>query len=131
MPTDAELTKTQENRGFRSVTRYKFDHSGYRWAEVISEEGQGLSYNASSLIHLPTQYYFTFGQYRLEWTPGRKTKIERSSGNLDWGKKFSQFEDWLHDLREEVDAPDMWAIALQHKKLADLSLSPDEDTNLP
>src|SRR5260370_17240081 len=130
MLTDAALTKTQKNLVFRSVKRFKFDPSDFQWNEVISEEGYGVIFTVSSLVHLPTQYYFTFGGYELEWSPGRKTKVERESHNHNWSKKSSRFEEWLRDLKDQVDQPDLWAIALQEKTLADLSNSPDP-ANLP
>src|SRR5712691_11893996 len=131
MLTDATLTKLQKNAVFKLVSRYKFDPVDFQWKEDKHHAGYGEYFTASSLVHIPTAYYFTFGAFDVIRSPGRRTKVEREKHELRWEFIVSRLDEWLTDLKDEVDAPDLWAIALQHKKLAELSLSPDEDNNRP
>jgi hypothetical protein len=69
------------------------------------------------LTHRPTGYYFKFGVLYLDFSPGTRLKEQHEryhSGN----SRANYVNDWLRELRKEVDAPDLWAVIGQEKLLA-------------
>src|SRR6266702_458382 len=119
--TDATLTKLEKNGVLQVLTKHKFNPLDFAWRQTTVQEFTGRGYAqsfVSTLLHVQTGYYFMFGRYIVEWSPGRKNKVEREHHVSDWAIKFSLLNDWTRNLRDEVDAPDLWAMFANEQQLA-------------
>ena len=111
IPIDATLTTGEKNLLFRLILEQKFDPADFVWSELKTQEynQRGLwEYTSSRLTHRKTGYYFIIGGQKLIFSPGTLKKVETVFHEDDWGKKGTLFKEWVKDLREEVDQPDLW-----------------------
>jgi hypothetical protein len=118
MPEDATLTKTEKNRLLPLIEKCGFDPGVFEWKEVVSEEQVSVSsttFRISQLFHRSTGYYFNFGGCNDKWSPGVDRKVAEWPHDTDWKIRINSFEHWLKRLREEVGAPDLWAVVLQDR----------------
>src|SRR5260221_1281756 len=110
--TDATVTKTQRNADLELILGAGFDATDFEWSEVNLGEsyiGSETLYSVSCLTHRSTEYYFVFGESSVKCSPGSRSKVEREYKVNLWSVKFNTFRIWLQRLRQEVDAPDLWA----------------------
>jgi hypothetical protein len=94
------------------------------------EEWFGMSswsYRVSVLTHRPTGHCCIFGAYTVTFCPGTNKKIEDFGHDDKWPKKQFLCRKWLVALKEEVDAPDLWATIGQEKSLSAAAASADLD----
>jgi hypothetical protein len=123
MPKDATLTKVQKNEVFRRVSGASLRPEAFEWVtELMPEYEMGRKtddYSVSTLRHRSTGYFFTFGQYRVRFSPGIKTKVELEDHNLEWNRKFQLLAVWLRVVKEEDEAPDLWAAIESERALSD------------
>jgi hypothetical protein len=122
--TDATLTKTQKNSVFLSLRENRFDPGEFGWEEDHRTEqypGFRQDLQVSKLVHRVTGYYFVFGDLSVTFSPGevKKTQIENIS--TDGNPRDMVFHVWLRRLRQELDAPDLWATALQDRDFLQLT----------
>ena len=118
---DVTLTKTQKKAVFDWLTAAKFDPADFEWTETQHEEETrrgGFWFKASIITHRLTGYCFCFGGIYCSFIPGVKQKNDVEAHMNDWSMKASTFHMWLHRLRQEVDAPDLWASIGQEKVLS-------------
>lgn len=131
MPTDATLTRTEKNLVLKHIQECRFDPADFRWIDIESKEHGGTGsirqFSASRLIHSPTQYYFTFGGYDVEYSPGSRRKVESDRHYDNWQAKEHQLQQWLHRLKKEVEAPDLWAAVGNERALSGAVSSPLEN----
>jgi hypothetical protein len=126
--TDVTLTRTQKNTIFKLLTEAHFDPADFEWTEHPLNEDTSMGIvqsRASTLFHRPTQYYFTFGRIYSRFVPGTKNKVEAKARTND--APADCFRLWLRRLRQEVDAPDLWATIGQEKALSTAAASADLD----
>jgi hypothetical protein len=119
MATDATLTKTEKNTVFQQIVNQKFDPLEFAWTEETTQETPYPTsvYRKSVLTHCPTEYYFSFGGIVYECSPGQTDEVDsRTRPSLDY-QRFGLVSKWLERVRQEYDAPDLWAMALQDRQL--------------
>jgi hypothetical protein len=131
MPRDATLTRTQKNAVLGRIQEYGFDPVEFRWQDIETEElgpmGFSDHFTASQLIHDPTNYYFTFGGHNVIFSPGSSRKVDGERHNDNWEVKDHQLQKWLHRLKKEAEAPDLWAAVGNERALSDAVSSPLEN----
>ena len=70
MPVKKLLLPTQKNEVFSVVQRIGLNPAEFEWCEHKQRGYGGIDFElVSRLLHIPTDYYFTFGEFRLEWSP--------------------------------------------------------------
>ncbi len=84
----------------------------------------------SRISHQPTKYYFIFGEHSVHYSPGRQQKTVFESGFHSWAAKESALREWLAELRQEVDAPDLWASIGPERELANAALADEVENTL-
>ena len=127
---DVTLTQTQKNAVFNWLTAAKFDPANFDWTETQHEEETrrgGFWFKASVITHRRTGYRFCFGGIYCSFTPGLKRRNDVEVHMNDWSMKASCFHLWLHRLREEANAPDLWASIGQEKVLPTAAASTSLD----
>lgn len=124
MPEDLRLLKTQRNTILAWVRDAGLDPNEFRWDE---EEALGNSFGYSALVsiltHLPTKSYYSF---RPEWalySPGPTSRTHVSKV-LGWNDHLRLVDEWLYLVKREHEAPDLWELLRQEKKLLHLASSP-------
>jgi hypothetical protein len=127
---DFTLTRVQRNDVFGWLNRRNFDPADFEWQETESVEKLRVRTSRaliSRLVHKSTGYYFDFGRLYNRFVPGMREKIAAEEHYADWGIQASTFNLWSMRLREEVDAPDLWASVGQEKVLATAASSDGSD----
>src|SRR5690242_11683598 len=119
MPSDATLTKTERNKVFGVVEKSGLSPLDFSWSEV--EERQALhrdvAVTVSRLTHGPTSYFFQFGLNYVEFCPGAIKKQEFNRHEDFWPNKQAVLKEWLIRVREEIEAPDLWAAISNSRSL--------------
>ncbi len=73
-----------------------------------------------------------FGGLNVVYSPGTTRKEEREEHRDSWENRYSSFRAWLSCLRNEIDAPDLWAAIGQEKALfAAVSTTSNNDPFTP
>jgi hypothetical protein len=117
---DLTLKRTDRTGVLNVLQKEAFDPLDFEWESTVvshSHLGQVSRHRVSVLRHQSTGYYFRFGRYDSIWSPGWQLKTD--SG--EWttlNKRFDQVKEWLSALKDEVDAPDLWASIGQEKVLS-------------
>jgi hypothetical protein len=126
------LLKSQLNEVFEAIKEAGMSPSEFRFTEPEDEhDDQGERFTPDHyprLLHLPSKYWFRFGDNFASYTPGSES-IEQTDDNLIWVGKRAAIRMWLGNLKREIDAPDLWASFSQEDEL--LSLEPTEAVNTP
>jgi hypothetical protein len=133
MPTDATLTISKKDRLFRMLTGMNFDPADFNWSDKTQEEWDGLAahkFIVSELKYKRWDYSFSFGYYGVIACPGQDRKIEKWTHQDNWEYQEQRFEEWLRRLRNEINAPNLWASVGQEKILSNAVSSPTLN-NLP
>jgi hypothetical protein len=76
---------------------------------------------------VPTSYFFTFGSYAAQFSPGEVAKIQVQVHEGDWEFTEHLVTHWLPRVHEEATAPDLWDSVGKPTTLAVASSSPDLD----
>lgn len=123
---DATLTLSEKNEVFRWLEAAAFRPTDFRW-EIIETAEPGRyspqAVNASKLVHKATDYFFIFGAMNVAYSPGLHMKIKSEEHMQTAGLKQNSFAIWLHRLRQEVDAPDLWAVAAAEQEIIEAGAS--------
>lgn len=132
MADDVRLLKIERNAVLEIVQKFGLDPGEFSWEitnfHEYSNSGDTLHCNSSKLSHGSSGFYYTFGSYTDEYSPGYRDRVEtadvtdhRSSfldpSDTKWGKRSKALQMWLGALREEIEAPDLWACIGQEKAL--------------
>jgi len=96
------------------MVEFGLDALAFEWSEQEQNEfiqrPQFMGrYKVSVLTHRPSRYYITFGGIRVERSPGLERKVESEFHEDAWANKHRACYDWLVALKNELDAPDLWA----------------------
>lgn len=128
--TDVTLTRTQKNAVLKLLIQGEFEPADFEWTDHALNEDTPMGIvqsTASTLVHCQTGYYFNFGRIYCNFVPGTRTKVEAKAHSNDAGTRATLFGQWLRRLREEVDAPDLWATIGQEKALSTAASSANLD----
>jgi hypothetical protein len=120
MPTDVRLRTTEKNSCYRVVEQSGFDPADFRWSEQTHDEylhGNYETFRVSVLTHKPTGYFVLFGGFGVSISPGPEQRVQHYENGKETGDQLCQL--WLQELREEVDAPDLWASVAEERVLSD------------
>jgi hypothetical protein len=122
MENDVRVLRTEKNAVFEFIVQSGLDPSEFRWEEGQFEEiipNYGATYStASRLRHVPSKFYFSFGKYYDQFSPGVRNRVEMINLTTErWDVRFESLQTWLARLKEEVEAPDLWLEALQDRQL--------------
>lgn len=120
-PTDATLTKIQKNQILQLILQYGPPPNDFQWTESEQEEWSELdrwTYRVSVLTHRPSGYFCVFGAHTITTCPGLCKKIEQFRHENNWRKKETACGKWLVIVKQETDAPDLWATIGQEKALS-------------
>jgi hypothetical protein len=118
---------TEKNAVFEAVDRAGLDARAFEWRvlESYMEPSQfGANYSeASQLHHCASGYFYTFGQYIDQFSPGPTDRIESASlyeysDSNKWRNRWSALTTWLERLKEELEAPDLWQEMLKERSLS-------------
>lgn len=122
------LLKTQTNEILKAIRERGLNPSEFQWTECDSKHKPNL--RVSSLVHRPTGYYFVFDFFRYgirhvgERSPGMDASVE-TERTEHWANQCEYAMEWLGLLKQELEAPDLWAAISQETKLAEVASSPD------
>jgi phage-related protein len=127
VPDDTRLLKTQKNDVFLVVQKGGLAPTDFYWTEETrwdtSRDGNSDQFRTTVLYHTPTKFYYCFGRYSDQYSPGYEHRINAREHGDDWGYRLTIVGDWLSYLRREYDAPDLWKLLQQQSKLARLATS--------
>jgi hypothetical protein len=108
MATDATLTRIEKNSVLSAIQLFQFDPAEFEWVEIKSEEWS-QHFTVLKLVHRGTGYYITFGGLQIMYSPGDGRKVDGEIHEHVWDNKRRALNSWLQRLRDEVEAPDLWA----------------------
>ena len=126
------LERTKRNEIFELLRKNSFDPPEFKWTETkvgylstILDPGI-----VSTLVHTPTGYQFSFGLlsgcYRITFSPGREY-LESAAEGIDWNSTVELVQNWLSNLRQEIEAPNLWAEKGQYSSLIEAVTSETEN----
>ena len=128
MGHDVRLLKIERNAVFTLVQQSGLEPSDFDWkTEHIQEPGEyGVVYaDASVLLHKPTGFFYKFGVYSDQYSPGHAERIESVELSVQkWDVRIKAVAHWLSALKEEVEAPDLWQELLRERRLYRLASAP-------
>ena len=106
------LLKTQANDVLNAILANGLKPEDFAW-----DTGQTLT-----LRHTPSDYFFTFEPYAFEWghqahySPGEvSADVHRQVPS--WDGQLSLVENWLSNLKREIQAPDLWSLLSEQTAL--------------
>lgn len=124
-----DLLKTQKNAIYEILKAYELNPVEFEWAH----DGDAVPHNDSpSLEHKNSNYYFMFyiptGNYhwQYECSPGQSKPIDKEIVTLGWEQVLDQFRLWCSNLRDELEAPDLWG-SVRTFDLESIRVSPDSN----
>ena len=121
MADKATLTPVEKNRVFEYVKGSGLDPADFSWSEITFEEySMGLPDPciASQLRYKLDDFHFIFGNYSVLASPGQNKRVEHIPHRLEWGIKQRELVYWVRRVKENAEAPDLWASVGQEKVLA-------------
>jgi hypothetical protein len=136
MPKDIRLLKTLQNGVLDRVRASGIAPTEFEWETVaIKEQARGYqaSFTASRLVHVPSGFYYQFGAFNHEFSPGHLERVGREgiTTGIQRHDRLQHVTYWLRELKEQLDAPDLWAEILQERRLSQIVSSSAGFTNTP
>lgn len=120
------LLKTQANEVLNAVRKNGLDPADFAWE---LEETPTLRHTH----HL--DYFFTFhrwgktgGGHQARYCPGR-VAVRDGSVAYNWQEQLSLVEEWLANLKREIQAPDLWSLLSEQTALVQAASA--DSTNTP
>jgi len=133
------LLKTQKNEIFTLIQDYDLEPANSIWNNAtikVSSPNQGLvrgRYRVPRLIYKNSDFYFQFelypGGHKCLFSPGRD-KPFNSEIHGSWVHLTNCIKEWLHNLKREIEAIDLWAEMEKYKTSVSLTL-PEQVLNEP
>jgi len=132
--TDVRLLKPERNEVFRLVEHVGLSTSCFAWEESIDHKEPVrrslvgyFTYTVSVLVHVPSQFAYTFGKFIDQFSPGINARVEKANlifgpQNKDKVRRQTVYN-WLRRLREEVETPDLWQEMLKDRELYQIASS--------
>lgn len=125
------LTRTQTNDAFRVLRETNLDPAEFEWqkAEVDALQSFHAEAIVSKLVHKPTGYFIQFDPrdgWEVKYAPGDSLPEEEEPCD-DWLFIVGRLYRWANRLKQEIDAPDLWAEVARSRQLFDVVASPMAD----
>jgi len=120
------LRKTQKNDVLRLLQRHGLDAAGFAWGFRLLRQDTAFVGGAAvqELVHEPTGYFVVFdfrqgelADKRVLISPGVQDHEEAHAVG-GWTIALVIVNRWAHELRKELDAPDLWAEFLSARAVA-------------
>ncbi len=117
------LLQTQANDVLNAIRKNGFDPAEFAW------EIEGTP----TLRHRPSgDYFFSFdlvdyGQHQAYYCPGEDTEEEEWRGG-SWQGQLSLVEQWLTNLKREIQAPDLWSLLSEQTALVQAASTDSANT---
>jgi hypothetical protein len=120
MPSDIRLLKTAQNNVLDSVRASGIAPTQFVWETVVIQEWAGgyqCRYTTSKFVHVPSGFYYQFGAYNDTFSPGHLQRVQYEKV-VHWQSRLQVVIYWLNELKEQLDAPDLWVELLQVRQLS-------------
>ena len=130
---DARLRRVQKNEVFGWLQTVGLAPIEFKWELKLLWQAYsgGISdYKVDSLTHSHTGYYFSFGHLQDEWSPGWTARVASTENSHNWAMTKSDFGVWAKLVKADIEAPDLWATAIQSKEFASVATT-EEAENTP
>jgi hypothetical protein len=117
------LLKTQANDVLNAVRKSGLDPEDFAWELE----------NPPILRHTPSRdYYFSFepfvfGQHQAHYCPGDVSGVEYR-GAVSWEAQLSLVDEWLTNLKREIQAPDLWSLLSEQTPLVQAASADSPNT---
>lgn len=129
------LLKTQKNDVIETIVGCGLDPSEFRLEEVeLQDDGAGIYGQSAGIVskyvHIPTGHYCLFDMrehFHMTFTPGHNRPRFHASVET-WEVIRRSIIVWLSLLKEQYEAPDLWAEYVGAKKLASAIDTSSEET---
>ena len=129
---DLFLLQSQKNEVLDLINKSNLPAFNFAWDEVATARVKRT--NVSIIRYVGTDFYFQFDVYRVEphvnnhyaiFSPGDNKRVQETYTG-EWGAQCGAVVEWLINLRNEINAPDLWAaIERQQLSLEGRLLQPD------
>lgn len=131
MITIHKLLKSQKNDVFRTLQAAGLEPANFSWIDKSKVPNTGRA--VPKLEYLDGGYYFQFdmlhGDHSCTFSPGIEKIIYRER-TVNWQNQMSCVADWIHCLKRETEAPDLWQEMEKYKTSMSLAL-PEQLLNEP
>jgi len=101
------LQRTQQNEVLAAVQAADLDPGEFSWLPGSHYQG-----SQARLVHQPSDFYFNFifggNTWQCVFEPGDGVPRSHNSAG-SWYQEMQDVARWLYTLRDEVQAPDLWA----------------------
>ena len=123
---DFQLLKSQRNEVFNWIRVVGLIPSEFSWATSSSESFP--DHSVSRITHFPTGYFLSFDrssrwhQMYFSGSPGRnEISFSRYGTEKELWSDDTKIivQEWLNNLKKEIDAPDLWKLAHEENNLLD------------
>jgi len=134
--TDVRLVPTELNAIFGVIATANIPSTNFEWKEFDGTEQVGhrqtTSYRGSELACRNSDFFYRSGIAIDRFSPGEKTRIGYSPvgqfGASKWQVRLTTVAEWAHRLKEELEAPDLWAEVMATRSLSiGTALTPTEE----
>ena len=118
MPRDNRLLTSEKDRVFGRVTASGMNAAEFAWEEKDYSDYNDYKEILSALRHLTSRFYFDFRGDSIEHSPGTNQRIETVFLRDDPGfpSKIHHLDQWLKNLKRELNAPDYWGKLLKERQ---------------
>jgi hypothetical protein len=120
------LTRIQKNSVLEAIQAAELSAADFKWIRTtsdVTQSGPGRApFQIDTLLHGPTRYYFSFDiDHRRSslwavFNPGRNGARRREHAGA-WGFVLGYVREWLARVKQEHEAPDLWAALRQEAEL--------------
>ncbi len=123
------ILKIHKNQVLKEIQIQKLNPVDFRWGNAYSVCAAGR-FEVTKLIHIPTEYYFLFdythdNEHWAVFSPGIEKAVQ-SEHTCIWDVQYAFVIQWLSYLKQEVEAPDLWATIGQESALAETVFYKDQ-----
>lgn len=124
--TDFQLLKSQRNDVFIWVGEVGLNPSEFKWSTSYSESFD--DHSISKITHFPSGYFLNFDrssrwqQMYFTGSPGRnEISFSRYGTQKELWSDDTKIivQEWLNNLKKEIEAPDLWELAHEENNLLD------------
>lgn len=133
MPADLHVLGSLRNQILSQITGAGLDPREFRWEHVQSS--RDVRVGLDRLAHVRTGFFFEFDnregtnpdRHYATYSPGETTHIEeRFPGS--WDLQRRNVDEWLRNVRRELEAPPLWEQLAQGEPLLEVPLGSAEDS---
>lgn len=136
------LLKSQKNEVLKIIQKSGLEPANFLWVigkyivpsdDILTRGLIDNEYEVPKLIYKYSQFHFQFemlnGRHHCTFSPGREKPFEIQSPG-SWLYLTNHIEEWLHYLKREIEAPDLWAEMEKYRISVSLAL-PEQVRNEP